>query len=115
MRMTVAAMGKNRDQRRGSFLDRAGSPAPVRDTMMRSRIRARKDARADGRNAKLLKMPILFPKPLETKFSCFAKFSRMPTSFSKLLEMLLVKHKKLCQYLQKISSTIVDRLLVAPP
>ena len=56
---------------------------------MRSRIRARKDARADARNAKLLKMPTLFPKLLETKFFYFAKFSRMLTSFSKLLEMLL--------------------------
>ena len=46
------------------------------------------DARAGGGNAKLLKMPTLFPKLLETKFSCFAKFSRMPISFSKLLEML---------------------------
>ena len=60
----------------------------MRESAMRSRIRARKDARADGRNAKLLKMPTLFPKLLETKFSCFAKFSRMATSFSKLLEML---------------------------
>ena len=107
MRMTVAAMGKNRDQeggggiyhdegrmlgagkRRGNFLERAGSLVPARDTAMRSRVRARKDARADRRNAKLLKMPTLFPKLLETKFSCFAKFSRMPTSFSKFLEMLL--------------------------
>jgi len=37
-----------------------------RDTAMRSQMRARKDARADGRNAKLLKMPTLFPKLLET-------------------------------------------------
>ena len=63
---------------------------PARDAAMRSRIRARKDARAGGENAKLLKMPTLFPKLLETKFSCFAKFSRMPTLFSELLKMLAV-------------------------
>jgi len=53
-------------KRRGNFLERAGSLVPARDTAMRSRVRARKDARADGRNAKLLKMPTLFPKLLET-------------------------------------------------
>ena len=94
MRMMVAATGKNHDQRRGSFLDRAGSLGPAPDAPMRSRIRARKYARMDGRNAKSLKMPTLFPKLLETKFSCFAKFSRMPTSFSKLLEMLFSLPKK---------------------
>ena len=82
MRMMVAAMGKNRDQRRGSFLDRAGSLGPAPDAPMRSRIRARKYARIDGRNAKSLKMSTLFPRLLETKFS------KMPTSFIKLLEMI---------------------------
>ena len=45
-------------KRRGNFLDRAGSPAPVRDTVMRSRIRARKDAHADGRNANLISQTV---------------------------------------------------------
>ena len=65
---------------RGSFLERAESRAPAD---------AQPNTRADARNAKLLKMPTLFPKLLETKFFYFAKFSRMLTSFSKLLEILL--------------------------
>jgi hypothetical protein len=55
-------------------------------------MRARKDARAEGRNSKLLKMSTSFGKLLESEFSCFAKFSRMPSSFGKLLEMLCTLH-----------------------
>ena len=38
--------------------------------------------------AKFLKMPSWLPNCWRLIFSCFAKFSRMPTSFSKLLKML---------------------------
>jgi hypothetical protein len=46
------------------------------------------DARAEGFDGNLLKMATSFGTPLESKFSCFAKFSRMTTSFGKLLELL---------------------------
>jgi hypothetical protein len=51
-------------------------------------MRALKDARAEGRNSKLLKIPSLFGKLLESEFSCFAKFLKMTSLFGKLLEML---------------------------
>ena len=59
------------------------------ETPMRSRVRARKDRHADGKNAKRIKMPSEFAKLLQSKIFCFAKFLRMPTSIAKMLEMLL--------------------------
>jgi hypothetical protein len=42
------------------------------------------DARAEGFDGNLLKMATSFGTLLESKFSCFAKFSRITTSFGKL-------------------------------
>jgi hypothetical protein len=52
-------------------------------------IRVRIYARAEAAYAKLLDLPTLFANMLEAMISCFAKLSRMTTSFGKLLEMLL--------------------------
>jgi hypothetical protein len=51
-------------------------------------IRARIYARAEAAYAKLLDLPTLFANLLEAIIFCFAKLSRMATSFGKLLEML---------------------------
>jgi hypothetical protein len=56
---------------------------------MPSAMRARKYAREERRNSKLLKIVISFGKLLEIKFAYFAKILRMTTLLGKLLEMLL--------------------------
>jgi hypothetical protein len=55
---------------------------------MPTRIRARTYTRAERIDGKFPKMANSVSKLLETKFSSFAKFSRIATSFIKLLEML---------------------------
>ena len=58
------------------------------ETAMPKHFRARIYARRRGRICQVPKNAKLVAKLLEAIFSYFVKFSRMPTSFRKFLEML---------------------------
>lgn len=73
-----------------NFHSLRGKGSQRRATRDAQAIRARKYARAEAIDANFLKMPTSFANPLETRISCFAKLSRMPTLFGKLLEMLCI-------------------------
>jgi hypothetical protein len=75
-------------------------------------IRARIYARGEAAYGKLLDLPTLFANLLDAMISCFAKLSRMATSFGKLLEMLLDTTSAEAGWLREL---LMDLLVVEKP